>query len=575
MRGAELLVEMLVRHGVTTIFGVPGDTNVPLYDALRRRTADIEHVMARDERSAGFMADAYARLQDRPAVIECPSGAGSMYSLPPVAESHASSVPVILLTIDVPLAGEGRGTITELDCAKLYEPVTKLSLQVKSADKLPEIVRRAFRTACSGTPGAVHLQIPEDLLLAEVDVSSVSLHAETACTTFPAHTAAPPREALDACLRLLREHRRPVIVAGGGVNRARAGRTLAAVAQALNVPVVTTLTGQCALPAEHPLLFGVAGDNGFHPVANRALEEADLVLVLGSKMGSVLTSGGRFPTATLHRRVVQVDIEPARLGNNFENLLSIACDLQRFLDGLLQAVPPGFEPRRHQPWIDRLADGRAEFRHWADLQARAEQLPLRPERVMRELALRIDASAGPVNLLCDAGTPTPYASRFLRLREGSHLVIPRAYGGLGSALPGAVGAWYADRTRRPVALFGDGSFNMTVGELETLVRKRVPAVLLLFNNACFGWIKGVQRMRGDEAFGVDFEAPRGQAIAEAFGLAAWTARTPAELAHALEQAFEHSGPCLVDIHVESLAERVPPVMSWLVKAGRDPLRVGG
>lgn len=191
MRGADVLVQMLINYGVDVLFGVPGDTNVPFYEALQRRQGDIEHVMARDERSAGYMADAYARLTDRPGIFECPSGAGAMYSLPPLAESNASSVPVILLTIDLPLPGEGRGMITELDCARLFEPVTKMSVQVKSPEKLPEIVRRAFRVACSGTPGAVHLQIPEDMLLAEIDPDTISLHAEPECRTFPAFPMAP------------------------------------------------------------------------------------------------------------------------------------------------------------------------------------------------------------------------------------------------------------------------------------------------------------------------------------------------------------------------------------------------
>lgn len=175
MRGADVLVEMLVKYGVENVFGVPGDTNVSFYEALEQRLDEIKHVMARDERSAGFMADAYARLTDKPGVFECPSGAGAMYSLPPVAESNASSVPVILLTIDLPIVGEGRGVITELDCAKLFEPVTKMSVQIKTPEKIPEIIRRAFRVACSGTPGAVHLQIPEDMLSAEIDAASIFL----------------------------------------------------------------------------------------------------------------------------------------------------------------------------------------------------------------------------------------------------------------------------------------------------------------------------------------------------------------------------------------------------------------
>ncbi|MES2999785.1 MAG: thiamine pyrophosphate-binding protein [Pseudomonadota bacterium] len=573
MLGSDVLVEMLLQYGVKTIFGVPGDTNVPFYEALERRASEIEHVMARDERSAGFMADAYARLTDRPGVFECPSGAGATYSLPPVAESNASSVPVILLTIDLPLPGEGRGVITELDCARLFEPVTKMSVQVKSPQNLPDIIRRAFRAACSGTPGAVHLQIPEDMLLADIDVSRISLHAEPDCRTFPAYPAAPAPSRIHALYELLRNAERPLFIAGGGVNRSCAGAALTRLAVALNVPVVNTITGQGAIPDDHPLAIGVIGDNGFHPHANNALEECDLAIFVGSRMGSVVTVGWTFPKLTLNKRVVQVDINPERLANNYENLLSMACDARLFAEGMHAAIPVDFDETRHDAWVSKLNARRTEFWRHSERLLNATSSPLRPERVVHEFNRQLEKYGKPVHILSDAGTSTPYMTRYLRIRNPrTRFVIPRAFGGLGSAIPAVVGAWYADHQRRPIGMFGDGSFNMAVGELETLVRKRIPALLMLFNNGCFGWIKGLHRLRGhDECFGVDFLPPRGQAIAEAFDLKAWTVRDAAELATALEEAFAYDGPCLLDIHVESLANRVPPVYSWLSKTGADPL----
>ncbi|MGH8787635.1 MAG: thiamine pyrophosphate-binding protein [Cupriavidus necator] len=573
MRGADVLVEMLVNYGVDTIFGVPGDTNVPFYEALQRRRGDIQHVLARDERSAGFMADAYARLTDKPGIFECPSGAGAMYSLPPVAESNASSVPVILLTIDLPLPSEGRGVITELDCAKLFEPITKMSVQIKSADKLPEIIRRAFRVACSGTPGAVHLQIPEDMLLADIDPASISLHAEEECKTFPAFPMGPAPGKIDSLFDLLKKSEKPLIVAGGGVNRSCAGTVLTELAVKLNVPVVNTITGQGSIPDDHPLAIGVIGDNGFHPHANRALEESDFVLFVGSRMGSVVTVGWTFPKVTLNKRVAQIDINPERLANNYENLLSIAGDAQLVLSQMLAEAPSGFDTSKHQEWIDQLNEYRSNFWSHAESVLNLDDVPLRPERVVREFSKRLDQYGRAVHILSDAGTPTPYMTRFLRIGDRrTRFVIPRAFGGLGSAIPAAIGAWFADKTRRPIGMFGDGSFNMAIGEMETLVRMKVPALMMLFNNGCFGWIKGLHRLKGhDECFGVDFIPPRGQAIAEAFDIQAWTVTTPQELVMALEEAFAYDGPCLLDIRIESIADRVPPVYSWLSKKGRDPL----
>ncbi len=573
MRGADILVDMLIGYGVEVIFGVPGDTNVPLYEALQDREGKIRHVMARDERSAGFMADAYARFTDKPGVFECPSGAGAMYSLPPVAESNASSLPVILLTIDIPLPGEGRGVLTELDCAKLFEPVTKMSVQIKTAEKLPEIIRRAFRVACSGKPGAVHLQIPEDMLLAEVDPAKVSLHVEEDCRTFPALPTSPAPGAVEKLFELLDKAEKPLIISGGGVNRSCAGPEVTELAERLNIPVCTTMTGQGTLPDDHPLAIGVIGDNGFHPHANRALEECDFALFVGSKMGSVVTVGWTFPKITLNKRVAQIDINPEVMANNYQNLISVVGDARLVLRQMLGALPDGFDTAKHQPWIDHLNGYRASFWENAEVLLTNDSLPMRPERAVKAFNDALEAYGKPVHIYSDAGTPTPHMTRFLKIKQRrTRFVIPRAFGGLGSALPATVGAWFADKERRPIGMFGDGSFGMSVGELETLVRLQVPAILLLFNNGCFGWIKGLHRLKGhNQCFGVDFLPPRGKAIAEAFDVKAWQATTPQELERALGEAFAYKGPCLIDIHVESIADRVPPVYSWLTKRGRDPL----
>ncbi|GHC72319.1 thiamine pyrophosphate-binding protein [Limoniibacter endophyticus] len=576
MRGADILVEMLIGYGVEVVFGVPGDTNVPFYEALQQKEERIRHVMARDERSAGYMADAYGRFTSKPGVFECPSGAGAMYSLPPVAESNSSSVPVILLTIDIPLPGEGRGVLTELDCARLFDPITKMSVQVKSPEKLPEIIRRAFRVACSGKPGAVHLQIPEDMLLAEVDPRRVSLHVEEECREFPAFPTLPEPHKLEQLISLLRSSKRPLIVSGGGVNRSRAGREVTELAELLNIPVCTTMTGQGTMPDNHRLAVGVIGDNGFHPHANWALEHADFVLFIGSRMGSVVTIGWTFPKITLNKRVAQIDIDPEIMANNYENVLSVTGDAKLVLRQMAGIVDVNKDSSHTQDWIDQLNDLRASFWENAEELLSSSALPLRPERAVRCFNEALDTSGQSALIYSDAGTPTPHMTRFLKLKDSNtQIAIPRAFGGLGSALPATVGAWFANKNCRPIGMFGDGSFGMTVGELETLVRLQVPAILLLFNNGTFGWIKGLHRLRGhNQCFGVDFTPPKGQAIAEAFGLKAWTAKNAEELDAALGEAFAYkSGPCFIDIHVESIADRVPPVYSWLAKRGKNPLSV--
>jgi acetolactate synthase-1/2/3 large subunit len=563
--GADYLVTLLEAYDVEYVFGLPGDTNVPFYKALSKSTK-IKHVMARDERAAVFAADAYARLTGKPAVCECPSGAGAMYSLPGIAEATASSVPIILLTNDIPLKGEGRGMITELDNAKLFETITKLSVQLKTTAKIPETIRRAFRVATTGRPGSVHIALPEDVLAQEADFSDDEIYTEAHCKAYPALQTRAPQAAVEQLVSLINAASKPVIVAGGGVNLSRAADVVKALAEKTQSAVVTTITGQGTLPDEHPLALGVIGDNGFHPHAARAVNESDLLIYVGCKVGSVVSIGWTFPSKSPARKIVQIDIDPEVLGNTQKNDLSIAGDARLVLDDVLSLVTQ-HEPRA---WLQPLTDSRVQFWKEAQPLLTSDADPLKPQRVVYELNRRLPPGT---RILSDAGTPTPHMSRFLKLPgDGSRLIIPRAFGGLGWAIPAVVGAWHASKKTRPIGLFGDGSFGMTCGELETLTRLDVPAILIHFNNGCFGWIKALQKIHNDEKYlSVDFTKLDAAKIAEAFGLKAWRVTHARELEFALDGAFAHDGPVLLDVVVESIVDELPPVYSWMKATGRDPL----
>jgi acetolactate synthase I/II/III large subunit len=565
MTGADVLVKLLEDYGVEYVFGVPGDTNVAFYKALNKSTK-VKHVMARDERSALYMADAYARYSGKPGIAECPSGAGAMYSIPGMAEANSSSIPLILLTNDIPLKGEGRGMITELDNAKLFEPVSKLSFQVKTTAKIPESVRRAFRSATSGRPGTVHMTFPEDILAEESESTADEVYAEDECKTFPAFPVRPNADLAKKLAYLLNDAKKPVLIAGGGVMHSNAAAELLALAEKMNAVVVTTITGQGSVPDDHPLALGVIGDNGFHPHAARAVEESDLLVYLGCKMGSVVTVGWTFPAENNARKRVQVDIDPAVLGNTTKNDLNIAGDVKSVLQDLLP-LALDHEPRA---WNSELNQMRQQF--WLNVEEvlNSSALPLKPQRVVNELNKRLPKRAVMVS---DAGTPTPHMTRYLRLPgDGSRLVIPRAFGGLGYAIPAVVGAWLARPDVRPIGLFGDGSFSMSCGELETLSRLKVPAVLLHFNNGCYGWIKALQKLHNNaEYLSVDFTKLDVAKIAEGFGLKGLRVTNADELVKALDEAFKYDGAVLIDIVSESIVDECPPVYSWFKAIGKNPL----
>ncbi len=572
MIGARAIVEMLRQYQVDVIFGVPGDTSIKLYEALydSQATADppvLRHIMARDERSASFMADAYARLSHKPGICECPSGAGSLYTVPGVAEANASSIPVIAITSDIPLSGEGKQTITELDTQKLFESITKWSTVVKGVDKVPEIIRRAFRIATTGRPGSVHLAFPKEALAEEFKGGTDQIYAEAECRSYPAYRTRGARAQLEKMAALILEAQKPLIIVGGGANHSGAGREIQALSEWLAIPVVSTISGQGLLPDDHPFALGVIGDNGFHPHAHRAVEEADLLLYVGCKMGSVSTINWSMPSGPC--QILQIDLNPQMLGNNFNNSLSLAGDARLVAMDLLTLVREKTGQRTASKWVETLNVHRNTFWEQAVPRFQATQVPLKPERIVAALNRHLTRTTV---VISDAGTPTPYVTRFLKLTgENSRFIIPRAYGGLGYAIPALVGAHFARPEARLVGLFGDGSLGMSAGELETLSRYKIPAVLIHFNNGAFGWIKALQKLHaGGKYFSVDFTPNDPSKVAQGFGLEARSVASPGELDQALEEAFSHQGPFFIDVISESEADEYPPVYSWHAATKNQP-----
>jgi acetolactate synthase-1/2/3 large subunit len=468
INGATALAYMLSCYEVRYIFGIPGDTNTEFHAGLAQFPS-IRYVLARDERGAGYMADAYARISNRPGVVDVPAGGGPLYAIASIAESHLSQIPVLLITSDIPLYGEGRGFITDVDCVRIFEAVTKASIQVKSATMIPEIVRRAFRIATSGRPGAVQICVPEDIYRQCINTSEVSFHIERSCMTYPAYAAEARHDDLLALRNLIASCRRPVIVAGGGVNRARGQQALTRVAEQYGIPVVTTITGQNVIPDSHELAIGNIGDNGFHPHANRALEECDLMIYAGCKVGSTMTMGWTFPAPDPRRTIAQIDIDPEVLGNNTDNALSIAADARLTFEAF-SALPLPEKMSIDPNWVPNLNAWRKMF--WQQTFAELKELATDPDLTPIPAELVIDALGSrlkkPHLIISDPGTPTPYLCRLVKLDDGtSRMIFQRALGSLGYAIPAVVGAWFANPELRPIGLFGDGSLGMAVGDLRS------------------------------------------------------------------------------------------------------------
>jgi acetolactate synthase-1/2/3 large subunit len=558
LNGAEAMVRLLQAHGVKHVFGLCGDTSLPFYDALYRLDHGIRHILTRDERSAAYMADGYARVTGRVGVCEGPSGGGATYILPGVVEANESSIAVLSITSDVSVSSLGRYPLTELDQAGLFGPLTKWNGVIPTAERLPNMVRAAFRAMTTGRPGAAHLGFPYDVQRAPVDESEV--WAQPEFQSFPAWRTAPDPKAIEAAADAILAARNPMIVCGGGVVLAGAEPALQAIAERLNIVVATTVSGQGSLADGHPNHLGVVGSNGGVPETRAVIDEADLVVFAGCRAGSVTTERWRSPGPGVN--VVHFDSDPMTISASYRTDVAVVSDLRLAFEALNLALEEmGTESVDFGGAVRVAAALKTKFAAFDELAA-SDDKPIKPERVIADLN-RVAPSDAIV--VADPGTPCPYFSAFYRIpHAGRHFISNRAHGALGYALSAAVGAQVARPEAKIIAAMGDGSFGFTVGELETVTRLGLPITFLVFSNSVFGWIKAGQKAGFDERyFSVDFDRTDHAAVARSFGVKSWRVEDPAELQGVLRQAVEHDGPTLVDVISQPLQDAKAPVSEWI------------
>ncbi|MEM9971256.1 MAG: thiamine pyrophosphate-binding protein, partial [Pseudomonadota bacterium] len=330
LTGAEALVRMLEAYGVRHIFGLCGDTTLPLYDALAQLDHSITHFLTRDERHAAYMADGYARVTGRPGVCEGPSGGGATYIAPGVVEANESSVPILAITTDIATTSGGKFPLTELDQVAMFRPLTKWNASLDDASRLPATIRKAFREMTTGRPGAVHLALPFDTQKAEVPASEV--WADETHGTFPANPTAPDPAAVRDAANLILDARRAVILCGGGPVIAGAFAEVKTLAEVLDIPVATTVSGQGILAETDAHAVGVVGSNGGVTATRAVVDEADLVIFIGCRAGSVTTERWRFPA--VGTRVIHIDSDPAVIGANYRTEVGLIGDARLTLTAL-------------------------------------------------------------------------------------------------------------------------------------------------------------------------------------------------------------------------------------------------
>jgi thiamine pyrophosphate-dependent acetolactate synthase large subunit-like protein len=539
--GGRAVVELLKAERVRHIFGIVGSTFLEVLDTLYDDTS-VEYINVRHEQAAAFMADGLARVTDRPGVCLVTSGPGATNLLTGVAAAHVAHSPVVILVGGIALDHYQKDAFQELDLVNMFRPVTKLSMLVNKPDRIPELLRAALRTAMSGRPGPVFVEIPRDVL-------SARLPAATSLT--PAgyrvvHPQPPHGDAVREAAQRLREAERPLLLVGGGATRAGAGELIVQLSERYAMPMITAYGRNDAVPNAHPLYLGPLGRAGA-PEAAAACRRADLILAVGSRLAQFTTQfDDRYvrPGTAL----IQIDIEGRDIGRYYPVAVGIQADARETCQALLDALAGNGAPAARAAWRQEAEALRAQRLARLAAEAGLSAKPMKPQRVYAELRRVLPADT---IVTLDAGAAPAYGYDRLHFARPRTFLTPLDLGGLGFAFPAALGAKLGRPDAPVVAVHGDGGFLMNSQELETAVRHRIGVVTLVMNNNCWGSEKAYQKhFYGGRYIGCDIGNPRYDQFARLFGAAGYYVEHPDQVGDVMKTALAADVPAIVEIPID-------------------------
>jgi acetolactate synthase-1/2/3 large subunit len=548
--GAQILADMLAGYGVSHVFMVPAVLR-RTFAEMERRTS-IARIHCHGEKAAAYMADGYARASGKPGVCMA-QVVGAMNLAAGLRDAYLAHSPVIAFTGGRDPKTKFRKVYQEIDDVPAFEPVTKWNATVDAVERFPDMVRQAFRVATSGAPGPVHLQVRGNEGQLDQEEAEMEPLVEERFARVPAFRPVPDAEEVKKALYWLERAERPVIVAGGGVRASGAAAELVQLAEALGIPVATSLNGKDCIAGSHPLAVGVVGSYS-RESANRVVAAADLVCFVGTAAGGMTTHVWQVPKIGV--AAVQVDIEPETIGRNYPLKAGVLGDAKVTLAQMLGQCDRKSAARR-SAWLQQVKTICADWREKVRAALEADAVPIRPERICAELSRHVPDEA---IVLADTGHAGMWMGGMYDVR-GARQSFMRSAGHLGWAFPAGLGAKCAAPERPVVTFTGDAGLWYHIGELETAVRWNIAAVTVVNNNA-----SGNQSKRGfDRAYGGEQTAKARELwtyrmvdfarLASDIGALGIRVEKPAELAPALQKALQSGQPALIDVvtDIEAIA----------------------
>jgi acetolactate synthase I/II/III large subunit len=552
------LVEYLERIGVEVIFGLCGHTVIAVLDALR--TSKIRFITTRHEQIAAHAADGYARATGKVGVVLSHLGPGLTNATTGVANAALDSIPLVVIAGDIPSHYYGRHAHQEVqlhadaDQSQIYRPFCKRVYRVDRAQDLPRVIERAFHLAQTGRRGPVLVDVPMDVFSADLPVDA--FREGLAVMTRPSIDDATTARIVEA----LATAERPVIYAGGGVLTSESSAALAALAEALDVPVAHSLNGKGCLREDHPLLLGMTGYWGT-PIANEKCRTADLILAIGTRLGEC-SSSSWYPEYTFSippSRLIHVDTDPAEIGRNYATELGVVSDAGLALGALARAAN-GHPHGSRGTLRAEIAKSRREYVARFAAQWESNQFPLRPERILSELRKALPENG---YVVTDVGWNKNGVAQQFPMTVPGTFITPSGLATMGFGPAAALGVKYAQPDRPVVALIGDGGFGANPSVLATAMEANLAVVWVVMDNAAFGTIAGLEYAHYETTFGCVFERNREEyrvdyvQLAKGYGVDGTYVRSAQELGPALHKALASGAPTLIQVPMENVPTPTP------------------
>ncbi len=556
LNGAAILIECLIEQNVGTVFGFPGGAVLPIYDELYKRQDRIQHVLTAHEQHAGHAADGYARASGKTGVCIATSGPGATNLVTPIATAYMDSSPVVFITGNVPQSLMGTDSFQEADISGMTMPVTKHNYLVTRVEKLADTIREAFYIAGSGRLGPVLIDIPKDVQIAETEYEPVLGDAliPKLSAKHPTAQLRPEGEALERykvkaeprlekAAQLIAEAHKPLIYCGGGVTISGAEDELAAFADRIDAPVVSTLMGLGTLPADNPRMLGMLGMHGTH-AANIAMQRCDLLIAVGVRFSD--RALGNAETFAAQAKVLHIDIDRAEINKNVSTTLHITGDARIVLELLLARV----SPKSHEQWMRQARSMMEEYL--------SDEL-FEPRKILRQMA----AIAPEMTVATDVGQHQMWTAQHFPFLRPRQLITSGGLGTMGFGLGAAMGAAASDPEGRPVALVtGDGSFRMNLTELSTIGYYGIPVIIVIFNNGTLGMVRQWQTLFFGHRYSQTTldRGPDFMKLADAYGLSGTRVNTVEAFTAAFRKAVEEKKPCIIECMLD-IDEMVAPMVA--------------